>query len=80
MPVKYSDIEWNGQPVVWYIVYRNIELTSGKNVEKPSIHEADDEVQEMCDEEQCFLVCLPSGNMATEDNVSWFVHPQEIHI
>ena len=50
MPAKYSDIDWNGQPVVWYIVYRNIELTSGKNVEKPSIHEADDEVQEMCDD------------------------------
>mgnify|MGYP002804085642 CR=1 FL=1 len=50
MPVKYSDIEWNEQPVVWYIVSRNIELTSGTNVEQPTTHEADDEVQEMCDE------------------------------
>ena len=50
MPVKYSDIEWNEQPVVWYIVSRNMQLTSGTNVEQPSIHEADDEVQEMCDE------------------------------
>lgn len=50
MPVKYSDIKWDAQPVVWYIVYRNIELSSEPNVEKPMIHEADDEVQEICDE------------------------------
>ena len=49
MPVKYSNVDWDGQPVVWYIVYRNIELT-GENIETPSVHEADDEVQEMCDE------------------------------
>ena len=50
MPIKYSDINWNGQPVVWYIVYKNIELSSENDAEKPLIHEADDEVQEMCDE------------------------------
>lgn len=50
MPVKYSDIKWDDQPVVWYIVYRNIELSSESDAEKPLIHEADDQVQEMCDE------------------------------
>ncbi|XP_028402946.1 cystatin-B-like [Dendronephthya gigantea] len=50
MPLKYSDIEWNGQPVVWYIVCRNIDLASGKDSETPSVHDADEEVQEMCDD------------------------------
>ena len=50
MALKYSDVDWNDQPVVWYIVYRNIELSSGEAQEKPVVHEADEEVQEMCDD------------------------------
>lgn len=50
MYVKYNDVECNGQPVILYIPCRNIDFTSGENKEKPEVHTADQEVQEMCDD------------------------------
>ena len=51
MILRYSDIEWNDEPVVWFITCRSIVLTSpGEELEKPEVHEADDEVQGMCDD------------------------------
>lgn len=50
MPLRNRRTIWNKEPVVWYIVYRNIELSYGKKEETLDAQDADDEVQEMCDQ------------------------------
>ena len=50
MLLKYSDIKWDDNAVKWYITCRSIELTLVDQTEWLVIHEADDEVQEICDD------------------------------
>ena len=65
MILRYSDIEWNDEPVVWYITCRSIVLTSpGEEFEKPEVHEADEEVQGMCDDVSIVRIWTIKNNCA----------------